>query len=95
MVKDSPRRFSKQWVRENWDYEQETGPRLVQLVKLIHEFHIAIPGTIATLVVCYTLWAYDVPELRIILTGFGTFGTGYALFFGKWWCSTLSDGYGD
>lgn len=94
MSGDGPKRYSKEWIRENWDYDRDTASKDVMLVKLLHEWHIAIPGFLVGLFVCGLLWSYDVAELRIILTGLGLFGAGYRVFFPKWWCSTLS-GAGD
>lgn len=82
--------FSKQWVREHWDDERDQGPPIVQLVKLFHEIHIAIPGTIAAGVVGYTLYTYNAPTLRTLVAVFTAFSSGYALFFQAWWCSTIS-----
>jgi len=95
MSQDDPKRFSKEWIRQNWDYERNTASKEVQLVKVVHEWHIALPGFLAALVVCSVLWLYDSPELRIILGGLGVFGPAYVAFFQKWWCSTLSGARAD
>ncbi|WP_280585068.1 hypothetical protein [Halorubrum sp. Boch-26] len=91
MSDDDIQKYSKEWIRENWDYEQDTGSPLVQLVKVVHELHIAIPGIVAATVVCPILWYYEMSTLQIVSTGLGTIGGGYALFFNQWWCATLSD----
>lgn len=95
MSEDKSERYTKEWIRDNWDHELDTAPREVQLAKVAHEYHIALPGLVGAFVVAFVQWLYAAPELRIIMAALGTFAGSYALFFPYLWCSTLSDGSAD
>lgn len=86
----SPARFTKAWVRENWDYDRNTAPKPVLLVKLVHEWHIAVPGIVAAVIVSLAYYSVGATDLEIVSAFFGTFGIAYGLFFTEWWCSVLS-----
>jgi hypothetical protein len=88
---DDIRRFSKEWVRDNWDYNRDSGPPLVQLVKAVHESHIFLPGITGAALACSAFWLVGASEAKILSVGVTAIGGGYALFFQVWWCSTLSD----
>ncbi|WP_435143767.1 hypothetical protein [Halobaculum sp. P14] len=90
MSEDDVTLLSKEWIRENWDYENDNAPKSVQLVKMVHEWHIVIPGLLASAIVCSTFWYCGADDLTIALAFFACTGGGYRLFFPTWWCSTIS-----
>jgi hypothetical protein len=91
MSEDSPTRYSKEWIREEWDYENDTARKSVQLVKLVHEWHIALPGVVVGAVVSIVGWQVSLSPVQ----AFGVFATfaagGYKLLYPEWWCSTLAE----
>lgn len=87
----SPRTYSKEWVRQNYDPEQEVATREAQIAKLAHEWHIALPGLVIGLVPATILASTGAPMQRVLLTYVGVCGTAYGLFFKQLWCSTLAD----
>lgn len=91
MSQDDPQFGTKEWVRHHWDEEHDNAPKKVVLIKLLHEYHIAIPGLLIGLTSAAAFWYYGAEPLEIISALFGGIGGGYALFFNTWWCSTLVD----
>lgn len=87
----TPRTYSKEWVRQNYDPEQEVATREAQIAKLVHEWHIALPGLLIGLVPATILANTGAPMQRVLLTYVGVCGTAYALFFKQLWCSTLAE----
>lgn len=83
--------FSKEWVRYHWDDERDQGPPLVQLVKLVHESHILIPGFGFSLPPAYLYYYVGSPDLRIITAFVSFFGIAYFTFFKEWWCSVVTE----
>lgn len=80
---------SKDWIRQNWDHENDTAGKWVLLTKLLHEWHIALPGTVAGVVVAVVFYYLGASDIEVASAFFGPFGLGYTLFFNQWWCSTI------
>lgn len=92
MTKDeSPTRFSTAWIREKWDYEEDNAPKEVLLAKLIHEYHIAIPGIFVAVLMAYVFFRVGASSGEIIGAAATAFGASYYLFFPHWWCSVLAE----
>ncbi|MGB9934092.1 hypothetical protein [Haloarcula amylolytica] len=89
MSDDEPQRGTKAWVRYHWDEEHNTAPKQVLLIKLLHEYHIIIPGLVAGALSATAFWQAGASQLQILSALFTPIGGGYALFFQMWWCSTL------
>ncbi|MBP1985970.1 hypothetical protein [Halolamina salifodinae] len=86
-----PPRFSKEWIREEWDEEHDTAPKEVQLAKIVHEWHIALPGTLLGLIAVLGMWYLGQPLLETAGTFCAFFAGGYARFYSTLWCSTLAE----
>lgn len=87
----SPRTYSKAWVRQNYDPEQDVATREAQIAKLAHEWHIALPGLVIGVIPATILASTGAPMQRVLLTYVGVCGTAYGLFFKQLWCSTLAE----
>lgn len=87
----SPQRWSKAWVRDNWDYDQNTATGEVVLVKLLHEWYIAVPGLVFGGFLWGVFTAYGRPEFETVMAILTAIGSGYALFFPKLWCGVVSN----
>lgn len=87
---NSVSKYSKEWVRENWDYEEDNARKSVVLVKLFHEWHILLPGAIVGLIPAGTFWHLEAGLIEVFGSYFAVFGGGYVLFFQMWWCSTVT-----
>lgn len=86
-----PSPYSKAWVRRQYDSDREVATRGAQLAKLLHEWHIALPGVLLGMVPAAVVASTGASIQRVLLTYFGVFGTAYGLFFKQLWCSTLAE----
>jgi len=89
MSEDEPQFGTREWVRYHWDEEEDNASKKVILVKLIHEYHIAIPGLVVGLASATAFWYFGAGPTEILSALFGGIGGGYALLYESWWCSTL------
>lgn len=81
---------SKEWIREKWDEDRGTAPGNVLLVKLVHEWRIALPGFAVGAVAAIIATAFGVGA-KITIPGFFTLFSGfYVALFSDLWCSTLT-----
>jgi hypothetical protein len=85
-----PRRYTKAWIRANWDDERETAPAPVQIVKLGHEWHIAALAAPVGLIAMTVAILVDAPPTESVLGAMGASGLAFKTFFDKMWCSTLA-----
>lgn len=88
---DSLQRFTKEWVREEWDEEKDTASKGVQITKIIHEWHIAVPGLVLGLAPAVTFYIWGTGTTEIIGSYFGVAFMTYRLLFPHLWCSTLAE----
>lgn len=88
---ESPRRFTKEWIRQEWDDEHDTARKEVQLAKIVHEWHIALPGTILGILAALGAWYLGRPPAEIVGVFTSFFAGGYARFYSTLWCSTLAE----
>lgn len=84
--------WTRDWVRAHWDDQHGTAPRAVLFAKLLHEWHIGVPGFVAAVVVGWVFWLLDADAVYVVASAFTAFGGGYALFYPSWWCSTVTRG---
>lgn len=87
---DDPCRYTKAWVRANYDFDRETAPPAVQLVKFGHEWHIALPPALVGLVAVILFRITGSTITDSVLAAAAVFCAAYSLFFKQWWCSTLA-----
>ena len=86
-----PRRYTKAWIRANWDDKRETAPAPVQIVKLGHEWHIAALAALVGLIAMIIALLVDAPPTESVLGAMGAFGFAFKSFFDQMWCSTLAE----
>jgi hypothetical protein len=91
MSEDSPTRYTKEWVREEWDYEQDTGRPLVILVKLIHEWYPAGIAAVFAPIAAGVLVYLNRPTFEVVTAFMSVFGGTYAVFLVIFWCTTLAE----
>jgi hypothetical protein len=85
------RKYSKGWVRRRYDRDRDTATATVQLAKLIHEWHIALPGAVLGVVPAAVFWVTGAPLRETLVAYFSVFGGAYAILYPQLWCSTLAD----
>ena len=88
---DEPRRYTKAWVRANYDFDRETATPAVQLVKLVHEWHITAVSALVGLCAMIAFRLSGAPAVESVFASTGVFGFCFKIFFGEWWCSTLAE----
>ena len=88
---DEPRWGTKEWIRYHWDHELDSAPKDVLMIKLLHEYHIAIPGTVIAILAFALLNSAGLSTEVIAPTALTAFVTGYGIYFNKMWCSTLAE----
>jgi hypothetical protein len=88
---DEPRRYTKAWVRANYDFGRETAPPAVQLVKLGHEWHITAVSAFVGLCAMIAFRFTGAAVVESVFASAGVFGYSFKIFFGEWWCSTLAE----
>lgn len=91
-AEDPPRFGTVAWIQSNWDYERETASGDVLLVKFAREApYMAVIPILAAFGVAATFFSVGATDLRVVESLFGTFGTGFVLFWRRWWCLTIAD----
>lgn len=88
----TPRFGTLAWIRSNWDYDRETAPGNVLLVKFVREapFMAVIPLLMA-FPVAVTFSFVGATKIQVVQSWFTTFGAGFVLFWRRWWCLTIAD----
>lgn len=87
---DEPRRYTKAWVRANWDHERETAPKDVQIVKIAHEWHIPLLSVAAGLSAAIIARGAGASVVESVLASVSFFGVTLTTLFNNLWCSTLA-----
>ncbi len=90
-MSDDPSRYTKEWVREEWDDERNTGRPSVIFVKLIHEWYPAGLAAVFAPIAAAVFIYFNRPTFEVITAFMSVLGGTYGLFLTVFWCSTLAE----
>jgi len=87
---ETPLPGSKEWVRENWDYERGGSRKHVEVMKLLHEFHIVLIPILGATLIGGIPGLFGLPLKFVVPLAAATLAAGWKALAGQWWCSTLT-----